>query len=209
MDLGSKADPNLDDICFDTNLLKIGNRKIYYLLNKPVGYTCTRQDPHAEHTVLELIKDKKTYIYPVGRLDVDTSGLLLLTNDGVFTQILTHPSHEIDKTYLAVVEGEVTNDALDQLNNGVMLEDGITRPARTKLIGYNPEENLSTVEIIIHEGRKRQVRRMFEKVGHHLKDLTRTKLGHLNLRDVPVGEYRDLTSQEVKKLMNVARGRKK
>lgn len=205
-ELGTKADPLKDKISVDGRPITSAEKKVYILLNKPVGYTSTRSDPHAEHTVLELLKGVKAYLYPVGRLDVDTSGLLLLTNDGDFAQLLTHPSHEIDKTYVAVVRGRVSRDELTKLEKGVLLDDGMTAPARARLLSSSPGTNTSRIEIIIHEGRKRQVKRMFKAIGHDVLELKRTRLGGLDLGDLKEGDYRYLTGQEVVKLKKQASG---
>ena len=196
-ELGAKADPDKDKICVDGKPIKPVKQKRYILLNKPPGYTSTRSDPHAEHTVLELIGKAGEYLYPVGRLDVDTAGLLILTNDGDFTHLLTHPSHEIDKTYVAVVRGRISASALSQLAKGVELEDGLTAPAKARLLSYSPSKDESKVEITIHEGRKRQVRRMFDAVEHRVLSLTRVRLGNLDLTGLDEGKYRELTAKEV------------
>lgn len=204
-ELGAKADPDIDTITLDGKPIA-AEAKVYILLNKPPGYTSTRSDPHAERTVLDLVPGEKAFLYPVGRLDVDTSGLLILTNDGEFTKLLTHPSHEIDKTYLAVVRGRVQAHTLDRFGKGVQLEDGTTAPARARLVAYSREANTSTVEIVIHEGRKRQVRRMFEAMGHRVERLTRIRLGTLDLRGVAEGQSRRLAKKEVADLRRLAKG---
>lgn len=204
-ELGAKADPDLDTITLDGKPV-VPAPKVYILLNKPPGYACTRSDPHAERTVLDLVRDEKAFLYPVGRLDVDTAGLLILTNDGEFAHLLTHPSHEVDKTYLAVVSGRVTARTLERLGSGVRLQDGQTAPARARLIGYSRENDESTVEIVIHEGRKRQVRRMFEAMGHRVLRLARTRLGPLDLRGLAEGQCRRLTKKEVDDLRKLAKG---
>lgn len=204
-ELGAKADPDTDAITLDGKPIA-AEEKVYILLNKPPGYTSTRSDPHAKRTVLELVPSEKMFLYPVGRLDVDTSGLLILTNDGEFTKLLTHPSHEIDKTYLAVVRGRVQARTLDRFGKGVVLEDGTTSPARARIVTYSREANTSTVEIVIHEGHKRQVRRMFEVVGHRVERLSRTRLGMLDLRGLAEGQHRHLTYREVVELKKLARG---
>lgn len=183
----------------------MGLEKLYILLNKPVGYTSTRFDKFAKHTVLELVSSIKAYLYPVGRLDVDTSGLLLLTNDGDFAQMLTHPSREIEKVYVAEMHGLVIPEKLNKLATGVMLDDGMTAPAKVQLISYSQETNTSTVEVTIHEGRKRQVRRMFDAVGHRTMKLTRVRLGNLDIKDVEEGKYRFLTAGEVNQLRKLAK----
>lgn len=204
-ELGAKADPDRDTITLDGKPIA-AEPKVYILLNKPPGYASTRSDPHAEHTVLDLVANEKAFLYPVGRLDVDTSGLLILTNDGEFAHLLTHPSHGIEKTYLAVVSGRVQARTLERLGRGIRLADGETAPARARLIGYSRENDASTVEIVIHEGRKRQVRRMFEAMGHPVQRLTRTRVGTLDLRGLPEGRYRRLTRKEVSDLIRLAKG---
>lgn len=204
-ELGSKADPDKDVIRVDGKLIRPVRSKRYILLNKPPGYTSTRSDPHAEHTILELIGDTDQYLYPIGRLDVDTAGLLILTNDGELTHLLTHPSHEIEKTYLAVVRGRVSSSALSRLAKGVELEDGMTAPARARLISYSVAKDESKVEIIIHEGRKRQVRRMFDAIGNRVIALTRTRIGTIDLKGLDEGKYRELTPKEVLSLMRMAK----
>lgn len=207
-ELGAKADPDGDTITLDGKPIGAPAEKLYILLNKPPGYTSTRSDPHAEHTVLELVRDIDAFLYPVGRLDVDTSGLLILTNDGEFTKLMSHPSHEVEKVYLAVVRGRITSSDLAQIERGIELEDGLTAPARARLISASRENNTSTVEIAIHEGRKRQVRRMFSAIGHRVERLTRIRLGHLELKGLKEGEYRRLTRKEVSELRKLALGRK-
>ena len=204
--LGTKVDPDRAHITVDGKPLQGPPEKVHILLNKPVGYTSTRFDPHAKHTVIELVPDAGAFLYPVGRLDVNTSGLLILTNDGELANLLTHPSHGISKTYTAVVRGRVSARALRELEKGVVLEDGVTAPARARLISYSRERDASTVEITIHEGRKRQVRRMFEAVGHHLLQLARVRLGTLELGGLREGQSRRLTKKEVSELRKGAGG---
>lgn len=153
---------------------------------------------------MELVSAVQAYLYPVGRLDADTSGLLLLTNDGEFTQLLTHPSHEVEKTYRAVVRGRVSAVELGRLEMGIELEDGPTAPAAARLVSYSQEKNASKVEITIHEGRKRQVKRMFTALGHRVIELKRVRFGSLDLKGVKEGEYRFLTKREVAQLRKLA-----
>ena len=203
-ELGAKADPEKDTITLDGKPIGGAAEKLYILLNKPPGYTSTRSDPHAEHTVLELIKDTDAFLYPVGRLDVDTSGLLILTNDGEFTKLMSHPSHEVEKVYIAVVRGRITASELTQLERGIELEDGMTSPARTRLISASRDTNTSTVEIAIHEGRKRQIRRMFVAIGHRVEKLSRIRIGNLDLKGLKEGDSRRLTRKEVAELKKLA-----
>lgn len=207
-ELGSKADYNTDKITVDGKEIKIQKEKIYILLNKPEGYTTTRSDPYAEKTVMELLPFKDEYLYPVGRLDVDTSGMLLLTNDGEFTQLLSHPKHKIDKTYLAKVKGKISPSDLRKLESGIVLDDGLTAPAEASLVRYLDAPNVSVVKLIIHEGRKRQVRRMFQNIFHDVIKLSRTSIGFLKLDDLKIGQFRYLTKDEVRLLKAQASGKR-
>ncbi|MCE5200629.1 MAG: pseudouridine synthase [Armatimonadota bacterium] len=202
--LGAKADPDRDEISLDGKPIEPGQDKLYVLLNKPTGYTSTRFDRFAKNTVMELVDTIGTYLYPVGRLDVDTSGLMVLTNDGDFAQLIMHPSHQIEKTYVAEVHGKINAEALNALERGIELDDGPTAPAKVHLISYSPETDISKVELIIHEGRKRQVRRMLAAVGHRVVKLARVRLGDLDLKGVPEGQYRFLTQKEVSRLKKLA-----
>lgn len=202
--LGEKADDEKDEICVNGKPIKKVSDKIYILLNKPVGYTCTRSDPHAKHTVLDLIRTKE-YLYPVGRLDVDTSGIIILTNDGEFTHLMTHPSYGVNKTYHVVSRGQMSPTKLSRLSRGVKLEDGTTAPAKARLIRYSQKDDESTVEMTIHEGKKRQIRRMFENIGSPVISLKRVKFGDLDLNGIDEGNFRRLTPAEVKALVKMAR----
>ncbi len=203
-ELGTKADPDVNAVCVDGQPIDLHPKKVYILLNKPRGYTSTREDPHAPRVVIDLVKDIDTHVYPVGRLDVDTEGLLILTNDGDFAMKITHPKHKIPKTYRAEVRGLVAQEILSILSRGIMLEDGFTAPAKTHLVGMNTARQASTVDITITEGRKRQVRRMFETVGHPVMRLTRTKIGNLTIGKLKPGEWRFLTPEEVQGLVSMA-----
>jgi len=202
--LGAKADPEKDEISVDGKPVIIPGRKYYILLNKPKGYTSTRFDPYAKNTVMELVSEVGAPLHTVGRLDVDTEGLLILTTDGDFTQKLTHPSHEVGKTYEATVRGVPDDRDLERLRTGVKLEDGITAPAQVSLLRVLDGGRRSVVEITIHEGRKRQVRRMFEAIGHKVERLVRTKIDGIEIGDLPVGKWRHLTEQEVQRLLEAA-----
>ncbi|MCC6442288.1 MAG: rRNA pseudouridine synthase [Armatimonadetes bacterium] len=195
-DLGVKADPEADEIRVDGNPLPAPERQVYILLHKPAGYTSTRSDPHAEHTVLELVPDKGR-LFPVGRLDVETRGLLILTNDGEFAYRLTHPSQGVPKTYRAAVHGMVPSATLRQLEQGIPLEEGTTAPARARRLRYSAKTERSVVEITLKEGRKRQVRRMMAAAGHPVITLERTAIGPLTLRGLSEGKWRFLTPDEV------------
>lgn len=197
-ELGVKIDPLHDRVMVQGKLLQGEQRKRYIVLYKPVGYICSARDDRGRRTVLDLVADIPERIYPVGRLDYDTSGLLLLTNDGALTQRLLHPSCEVDKTYLAEVAGILSRATAAQLERGVRLSDGMTAPAQVRICRYKQDSTL--VELTIHEGRNRQVRRMLESVGHPVEHLKRVQEGGLDLRGLTVGQWRELTAEEVQKL---------
>ena len=170
--------------------------KEYYLLNKPRGVVTTTQDDKNRKTVVDLI-NTNARIFPVGRLDYDTTGALLLTNDGEFANIITHPKSEIDKVYVAKLNGIIKGEQIIKLKNGIELDGVLVKPSRVKLKKVNNENNASTVEIIIHEGKNHQVKRMFESVGILVDKLKRERIGIFNLLGLQSGEYRKLTPKEV------------
>ena len=193
-ELGAKANHN-QKIRVDGKILRFDTEKIYLLLNKPRGYVSTVKDERGRKTVLELLGENfSERVYPVGRLDLNSEGLLILTNDGDLTNALIHPRFEIKKTYRAKISGEVTEEKLDRLRAGIELDDGLTAPAEIYLL----EKNL--VEVTIHEGRNRQVRRMFAAIGCDVKRLRRIKFAGLTLDGLKVGQFRELTAEEVAKL---------
>lgn len=196
--LGTQVDPHTSVVEVDGKRVTVDVARVCILLNKPRGCVTTRRDPQGRPTVMELLPSRYQHLHPVGRLDFDTEGLLLLTNDGALTNALTHPCHQVPKTYRARVRGRMSRDALQQLTRGVVLEDGPTAPARVKTIARN--ERSSVIEIEIHEGRKRQVRRMCERVGHPVLALQRVRIGDLTLGKLKPGEYRRLTEGEIEKL---------
>jgi 23S rRNA pseudouridine2605 synthase len=200
--LGTKADPSVDEIKVDGRRIKLAQQKRYVLLNKPRGYITTRSDPEGRPTVMDLMKGVKEYIYPVGRLDYDSEGLLILTNDGELAARLTHPRHEVEKVYEARVKGVPDERALDRLARGVPIEGRRTAPA--KIRASEPfakgSGQQTIVEISIHEGRQRQVRKMFEAVGHPVVRLKRVRIGPVEDPDMPIGHWRELTPQELTKL---------
>ena len=170
--------------------------KEYYLLNKPRGVITTTNDEHGRKIVTDLI-ETSARIYPVGRLDYDTTGAILLTNDGEFANILMHPSNKIDKVYLAKLEGIIKGEQINALKNGVMLDDVLVKASRVKLKKVNQENLTSMVEITIHEGKNHQVKRMFESVGFHVEKLTRERIGIFDINNLKSGQYRKLTPKEV------------
>lgn len=195
-ELGTKVDPERAIIAIDGRPLP-PVAKVTYLLNKPAGYVTTRSDPQGRPTVMSLIPPAPG-LHPVGRLDVDTEGLLLLTNDGELTNAVTHPRHAVEKTYRAEVKGKPSARALRRLARGIMLEEGRTSPARVRLM--RETHSGAVVEIIIHEGRKRQVKRMLKAVGHPVVALSRVAEAGLRLGRLRVGERRRLSEAEVAKL---------
>jgi 23S rRNA pseudouridine2605 synthase len=188
--LGRRIDPEHDAVAVDGVPVGVRPDLVYYLLHKPEGVVTTAADTHGRATVLELVPDEPR-VFPVGRLDMDTEGLLLLTNDGDLAHRLTHPSFGVDKEYLAHVEGKPSPGALARLRKGVELEDGPTAPAKVALL------DASLLRIVIHEGRNRQVRRMCEAIGHPVIRLVRTRIGPLTDTRLKAGEWRRLTSDEV------------
>jgi len=200
--LGTKVNPTRDNIEVNNQLITNKEDKVYLLLNKPDGYVTTVKDPRGRPTVIDLIENINKRIYPVGRLDYETEGLLLLTNDGKLAYRLTHPSYKIDKVYEALVKGNPTKEKLSKLRNGIELEDGITEPAKVKVLKKFSDKTL--LEITIHEGRNRQVRRMCRIAGFSVISLQRTGFAFLSLADVNEGDFRYLTDQEVEKLKKLA-----
>ena len=194
-ELGTKVKTS-DTIEVDGNILDNNKNYEYYILNKPRGVITTTHDEHDRKTVVDLI-DTNTRIYPVGRLDYDTTGLLLLTNDGVLANKLMHPSSKIDKTYIAKIEGMISPISIKKLRSGVVIDSYKTRPARVKVKSVNKKTNKSIVEITISEGKNHQVKKMFEAVGHHVEKLKREKYAIFDIRDLKVGDYRKLTFKEV------------
>ncbi len=193
--LGSKADSAVDLITVDGKPITVPDKKIYILLNKPSGYVTTMNDPDNRPIVSDLLKDIKVRLFPVGRLDFNTEGLLLLTNDGEWANRLAHPSHEVVKEYLVKVRGLITPEILRILSTGIKLDDGMTAPAKVSVVRVH--EKNSWLSIAIHEGRYRQVRRMCEAVGLLVARLTRTSYGTVSIGNLKAGEYRHLLPEEV------------
>lgn len=197
--LGAKADPRQDVIQVDGKPIN-QQTKIYILFNKPKGVITSADDPVGRKIVTDYIKGISERIYPIGRLDYDTEGLLLLTNDGEFAHLLTHPKHHVPRTYLATVKGVPHGSLLDKLRSGVKLDDGMTAPAEVEYADIVEEENRTVLMITIFEGRNRQVRRMLESIAFPVIKLKRIQFGHLQLTGVPRGKYRHLTAKEVTEL---------
>ncbi|MBB6283291.1 pseudouridine synthase [Geobacillus subterraneus] len=201
-ELGVKVGPG-DDVEVDGIPVE-REEPAYYLLYKPRGVISSVKDEKGRKVVTDFFKDLHQRIYPVGRLDYDTSGLLLLTNDGDFAHLLMHPRYEIEKVYVAKVKGIPTREQLKQLEKGVLLEDGMTAPAKVKLLSADRKKQTAIVEIRIHEGRNRQVRRMFEAIGCEVLKLKRERYAFLDLKGLRPGEYRELSPHEVKLLRAIA-----
>lgn len=178
-------------------------KKVYLLLNKPAGYISSLSDPQGRPRVIDLLGDIETRVFPVGRLDYDTEGLLLLSNDGEFSNLMIHPRYSIPKKYRVWVQGRVKPSVIRQLEQGVALEDGITAPAKLSFLSSRKGQSL--LELEIREGRKRQIKRMCLAVGHRVIKLERTSLAFLNLEGVPRGQFRFLSDSEVEKLFLLAR----
>jgi len=197
-EMGFQVEPGKDLVEIKGRIVKPENRKVYLLLNKPQNVVTTLNDPQQREIVTDLLQGIHERVYPVGRLDYFSEGLLLMTNDGELAYRLTHPSYEIAKTYLTLVPGQVKEIALNELRNGVELEDGLTQPAVVKILGR--EQATTLLEITIKEGRNRQVRRMCAKIGHPVISLKRIKLGPLELGDLKPGKYRELKQKEIEAL---------
>ena len=200
--IGTKINPQKDEVILDgKKIIKLKHEKIYILLNKPIGYVTTAHDQFNRKTVLNLVNMEKR-IVPVGRLDMYTSGALILSNDGDFIYKVTHPKHEITKTYLATVRGKIEEDSIKKLRNGIKIEDYVTKPAMVKIISYDTTSNTTQIEIIIHEGKNRQVRKMLEAIGKSTLRLERTKIGDIDVKNLDYGKWRYLSTEEVDKLID-------
>lgn len=199
-ELGYKADPEKDHIRVDGREIKIEHKKVYIALHKPVGIISSRKDEKGRKTVIDLIPTN-TYMYPVGRLDFDSSGLILLTNDGELANALMHPSFEIPKTYIVTINGIISNMLLEKFQKGIRLEDGVTAPAKVKVLSR--ENDQTKMEVTITEGKNRQIRRMFEALGHEVIRLKRIKIGEITLGELASGKFRNLSEKEVKWVKSV------
>ena len=187
-----------DVVEVDGRKISLEQKKVYIMLNKPVGYISSVRDQFSRNTVVDLIKGVKERIYPVGRLDYDTSGLLLLTNDGDFAFRLTHPKHEMKKTYIAEVEGVPDSNDIESFQNGLRIEDYVTSPAELTVL--EKKKSSSMVKVVIHEGKNRQVRKMCDAIGHPVISLKRIAIGDLYLKSLPEGQWRYLKEEEIKML---------
>ena len=193
-ELGTKINPNKDKVEYEGKAVTIQQEKIYILLNKPIGYVTTAKDQFNRDSVLDLVKVRQR-IVPVGRLDMYTSGALILTNDGDFVYQVTHPKHEIEKTYTVTIKGIVQNEEVELLKKGVKIENYTTRPAKVKILKTEEEKNQSRLEITIHEGKNRQVRKMCEAIGHNVLALHRSKIAGIGVKDLPLRKV-EISKQE-------------
>jgi 23S rRNA pseudouridine2605 synthase len=203
-ELGTKADAASDDIRVDGRRVKSVEHHRYVLLNKPRGYMTTRSDPQRRPTVLDLLRGIKEYLYPVGRLDYETEGLLLMTNDGDLAARLTHPRHGITRVYEARVLGVPDDHDLDRLSKGIIIDGRRTERAEVKLLAHGRDADESTLQLTIREGRNRQVRNMCEAIGHPVNQLRRVAIGPLRDSKLKVGYWRDLNADEVERLKRAA-----
>ena len=200
-ELGTKVNPEKDKIEYEGKRIAIKEEKVYILLNKPIGYVTTAKDQFNRDSVLDLVKVRQR-IVPVGRLDMYTSGALLLTNDGDFIYQVTHPKHEIEKNYTVTIKGIITKTTIEMLKKGVKIEDYVTRPAKVKILKIEEERNQSRLEITIHEGKNRQVRKMCETVGHKVLALHRSKIAGIGVKELPLGKWRYLSKNEINQILS-------
>jgi len=200
--MGTQINPDIDIVTIDNRPIRIKGPFHYYMLNKPTGVVTTVSDPNGRETVMDYLpKNTGKRLYPIGRLDYNTSGLLLITNDGDTSQKLMHPSNELGKTYLATIDGLLTSNEMDKLSKGIDIGGFVTSEAQVELAGQNNTESI--YKLVIHEGKNRQVRRMFLALGYKVKKLQRVAVGKLVLGNLPVGDYRILTDDEIKYIQNL------
>ena len=199
-ELGTKINPNKDEVIFKGNRVGNVDKKVYILLNKPIGYVTTTRDQFGRDTVLNLVHVKEK-ILPVGRLDMYTSGALILTNDGEFIYKVTHPKYEIEKTYNVTVKGIVTKKEIKQLEDGVKIEDYTSEKAKVKILKIDKENDITRIEITIHEGKNREVRKMCNGIGRKVLALHRSKIENIDVKSLKLGEWRYLTNKEISSLL--------
>ena len=198
---GHPIEVGIDTIEFEGKQVEPLAEHIYLMLNKPAGCLTTRHDERGRPTVMDLVSDLSDTLYPVGRLDLETEGLLLFTNDGNFAYRLLHPSHEVEKAYLVWVKGVPSDKAVQRLREGITIPSGRTAPAKVKRLRVSKDDATAKFEVVIHEGKKRQIRLMFKAVGHPVSRLKRVRIGNLRLGTLPSGQYRLLTREEISALM--------
>lgn len=201
-ELGIKINPLKDEVIFDGKTVKLAEDKVYILLNKPIGYVTTVKEQFGRPTVIELLKGVKQKVLPVGRLDMYTSGAMILTNDGDFIYKVTHPKYEIEKTYQVTVKGIVTNEDIEKLKNGVQIEDYISGKAKVKILKIDQDKKISRIQITIHEGKNREVRKMCMAIGKSVIALHRSKIENIDVKSLKLGEWRYLSKEEILRLKN-------
>lgn len=201
-ELGTKINPDKDEVMVKNQRMEKVNKKIYVLLNKPIGYVTTTKEQFGRDMVTDLINIKEKLL-PVGRLDMYTSGALILTNDGEFIFKVTHPKYEIEKTYNVTIRGEITEDEIEKLRNGIQIDDYVSGKAKVKILKIDKEKGISRIEITIHEGKNREVRKMFSALDKKVLALHRSKIEDISVKNLKLGEWRYLSDSEVKSLMNV------
>ncbi len=202
-ELSFQINEEIDIVEVDNQKIGLDEEKVYLLINKPEGYITTVKDQFDRKSVIDLLNDVKERVFPVGRLDYETSGLLLLTNDGDLTYKLTHPKHEIDKTYIAMVKGKLNEEEISNFRSGLEIEDYITSPASLRVLYYDRNNDISKLEIKIHEGKNRQVRKMCKAINHPVLRLKRVAMGEITLNECRMGEYRHLSQEEVNYLKSI------
>ena len=200
-ELGTKIIPGKDIVKYQNKEISNKEEHVYILLNKPIGYVTTAKDQFNRDSVLDLVKINKR-IVPVGRLDMYTSGALILTNDGDFVYKVTHPKHEIEKTYTVTVKGIIQKSDVELLKKGVKIDDYITKPAKVKILKTDVEKNQSRIEIIIHEGKNRQIRKMCETLDYKVLALHRSKIANVGVKDLKIGTWRFLNEYEVEEILS-------
>jgi len=203
-ELGTKIKPEIDKIEFkNREIQKKQGNKVYILLNKPIGYVTTVKDQFDRDTVLDLVKIKNVRLVPVGRLDMYTSGAIILTNDGDFVYKVTHPKYEIEKTYTVTVKGDVFLEEIEMLKNGVQIDNYVTNKAKVRILKKDEEKKNTRLEITIHEGKNRQIRKMCEAIGKSVLALHRSKVGNLDVKNLKIGTWRYLSKEEVNELLAI------
>ena len=200
--LGTKINPEMDVVKLNNKIIKINNKKVYVLLNKPIGYVTTSKEQFGRPTVLDLVKDVKVSLLPCGRLDMYTSGAIILTNDGDFIYKITHPKYEIEKTYQVTLKGIIAKEDVQKLETGVKIEDYISGKAKVKILKTDYEKNISRVLITIHEGKNREVRKMCNAIDKKVLALHRTRIENIDVKNLPIGSWRYLENSEVLILKN-------
>ena len=199
-ELGIKINPDKDEVIFKGNKVGKIDKKVYILLNKPIGYVTTTKDQFERSTVLDLVHVEEK-ILPVGRLDMYTSGALILTNDGEFIYKVTHPKYEIEKTYNVTLKGIINKDEIKKLEDGVEIEDYTSGKAKVKILKTDKEKDISRIEITIHEGKNREVRKMCNSIGRKVLALHRSKIENIDVKNLKLGEWRYLNNKEINSLL--------